>query len=371
MSRKGEHAGTLADEGVNSLLLRVTCLFWLVAKLMGWRMFTTYRTFPTVAAFEWLNGTPSVIHTALFLITIFVVIALLLAGGNRHLLTVLLVAEVLLCLLDQNRWQPWEYQYVFIILIFRVNVHRPRLIHAAIAFLLAFTYIYSGLGKLNEGFLVTTWNNAILKHFLKVQASSTSGLYYAGYFLGVTELLAGAGLLFSKSRRASAVILIVMHLFILLFLGPFGLRFNIIVWPWNVAMILYLYLVFIRRANDVTRFKALFARWNLVVILCWAVLPAFNFMGYWDNYLSSNVYSGKIPKMIICVSDTSKCRPLRRFLYASSSAKICAGEMKINVQNWAMTETNVPVYPELRVYETIQKTLRKQYPLAGFSFVYY
>jgi len=36
-----------------------------------------------------------------------------------------------------------------------------------------------------------------------------------------------------------------------------------------------------------------------------------------------------------------------------------------------MTETNVPVYPEFRVYETIQKKLNKQYPHAGFSFIYY
>src|SRR6185312_9041869 len=147
----------------------------------------------------------------------FLLIILLFRPPNKYLLTGLLAADVFSCLLDQNRWQPWEYQYLFIIFIFMVNFNRQKIIPIAISFILVFTYIYSGLGKLNAGFLETTWTTTILKHFFKAPASFVNNqwLYLAGYLLGTVELLAGSGLLFSKTKKTSAIVLILIHLFVL------------------------------------------------------------------------------------------------------------------------------------------------------------
>ena len=363
----------LSDENINTILLRITCLFWLIAKLIGWKMYTTYRLFPTAPIFGWLDNVPSSVHTVLFLLSVLLIIILFIKPVNKYFLIGLLAADLLLCLPDQNRWQPWEYQYLFIIFIFIANVNRQKIIPVAVSFLLAFTYIYSGLGKLNMGFLETTWTTTILKHFFRAPASIANNhwLYFAGYGVGSIELIAGIGLLFSKTKKTSAVVLILMHVFVLLLLGPLGLRFNKVIWPWNLAMILYLYVIFVKKNDIAITFRPLIAGWNLLVILCWGILPSLNFIGYWDNYLSLSMYSGKIPKMIVCVSDTGNCKPLSGFFYKSNATKICSGEMKINIQNWAMTETNVPVYPEFRVYKTIREKLKKQYPLAGFSFYYY
>src|SRR5665213_2795813 len=93
-----------------------------------------------------------------------------------------------------------------------------------IIFLLASTYFYSGLCKLNEGFLHTVWTDMVLKGFFKLPGYfyGQRWVYYSGYLAGITELLPGIGLLFKKTQRLSARVLIAMHLFVLLLLGPIG-----------------------------------------------------------------------------------------------------------------------------------------------------
>jgi hypothetical protein len=59
-----------------------------------------------------------------------------------------------------------------------------------------------------------------------------------------------------------------------------------------------------------------------------------------------------------------------KFGYKNTDPKQSGCEMKIDVQHWALAETNVTVYPEPRVYEVIEIQLKKQYPSAGFNFIH-
>jgi hypothetical protein len=360
------------DEGINVSLLRITCIFWLIAKLIGWRMFTTCRTFPTAPLFEYFDHMPAAVHVVLFSLSVLLTALLLVFSKNKSLLTGLLIIEIFLCLLDQNRWQPWEYQYTFILVVFIVNTNRQKLVTTAFTFILVSTYFYSGLGKLNEGFLDTIWTKMFLELFFKVPApvALQHWVHYSGCIVGLTEVTAGIGLLFSKTRKISAWALILMHLFILVFLGSFGLRYNKIVWPWNAAMILFLCIIFLKKTPVIIDFKSIFGGWNKLVFICWGILPALNFVGCWDNYLSSGIYSGKLPRMVICIKDTGKCKPLLPFC-KSDYHNLCNGEAFIDLQYWALSETHVTSYPEIRVYKKIQKKLEQQYPDAGLRFFYF
>jgi len=360
------------DEDKNVLLLKITCLFWLVAKLMSWRIWTTYRSLPTAPLFEWFDHISPIIHTILFVLSLLSILTLFFRR-NIVLLTGLLIIEVLSCLLDQSRCLPWEYLYVFIIFVFIVNSAGPKYIAPCVGFLLISTYFYSGLCKLNEGFLNVVWTNMILTRFLRVTAniSDQSGVHYSGYLFGLMELLAGIGLFFVKTQVRSAQVLIVMRLGVLLLLGPFGFQGYEVLWPWNAAMILFLYFIFLKNKEDVLVFQAITQRWNKLILICWGFLPLLSFWGYWDKNLSSNLFSANLPGMIICVRDTSACRQLQRFCYKKDSRNICKGQAKIDIQTWARLETNVSVYPEMRVYKIIQDKLAKQYAAAGFSFVYF
>jgi len=335
-------------------------------------MFTDNRLFPTTPLFEIFDNVPGPIHIILFALSLLLLLLLIVLKKNKAVLWGLLMAEIFSCLLDQNRWQPWEYQYLFVIFIFIANAANQKLITVAFTFILISTYIYSGFGKLNEGFLQTIWAKMILHLFLKIPVLTATQhwLYYSGCIVGLMELAAGTGLLFLKTRKIAASILILMHLFILLLLGPLGLWYNKIVWPWNVGMILYLYIIFLKKAPVIIPFKSVFSGWNIPVFIFWGVLPALNFVGCWDNYLSSGIYSGKLPRMLICIKDTSKCKPLQKFC-RKDLLNTCNGEAVMDLQYWAMAETNVAPYPEIRVYKKIQWKLEKQYAGAGLSFVYF
>jgi hypothetical protein len=370
MTRIKSHFQT---EEINVLLFKTACIFWLTVKVMGWRMWTTGRLFPTAPVFESLDQIPSVIHVFLLALSLLCIMVLLFFDENKFIMPGLLIVEICSCLLDQNRWQPYEYQCLFIVFIFLSNANKPKLILTLFTLILASTYFYSGLGKLNSGFLHSIWVQIILKSFLKVPSNVIANhyLYNAGYLLGLFELVAGIGLLFSKTKKVAAIALILMHLFILLLLGPLGgLNYNIIVWPWNMVMITYLYLIFIKQQENAFTLKQAFTGWNKLVFVAWCILPAFHFIGYWDGFLSASMYSGRAPRMIICIKDTSNCRELHAY-YGKEAYKICNGQAYIELQNWAITETNAIPNPEMRIYKIIQKKLEKKYPAAGLSYFYY
>jgi len=357
----------------NILLLRITCLGWLFAKVLSWRIWTTNRLLPTAPVFEWLDYTPAIIHTVLFATSLLLLILLLFLQKNKLCLIGLLGVEVVLCLLDQNRLLPWEYQYLFTIFIFIINSKNQKHIPSVITFLLVSTYFYSGLSKLNESFLQTVWSRMMLKAFFRIPANITAQnwVHYSGYLLGAIELLAAVGLLFVKTQVKSVWVLILMHLFILLLLGPFGLHGYRVLWPWNISMILFLVTIFLVKDDGTIVFDSITMGWNKVVILFWGILPAFSFFGYWDKNLSSNLFSADVPKMTICVRDTSACKPLQRFCYKKDTPNTCKGLAKIDIQNWAISETSVSAYPEIRVYKRMQAKLEKQYATAGLNFVYF
>jgi hypothetical protein len=74
--------------------------------------------------------------------------------------------------------------------------------------------------------------------------------------------------------------------------------------------------------------------------------------------------------MIICVNDTDKCPELKRFVIRRDITGTCNGKSKIDLQAWAIIETGVNAYPEIRTYDVIKRKLEEQYIAADLSFVY-
>src|ERR1700744_3775502 len=171
-----------SEENRSNTLLKVACLFWLIAKLMSWRIWTTYRLYPTAPVFNDLSNVSPVIHLILFTISILLITSLLFKQ-NRFLPAGLLITEILSCLLDQTRLQPWEYQYIFVAFVFLINFNKQGYIIPALAFIMASTYFYSGCSKFNSGFLQEIWTKSILHSFLKISMASTRirFVYFSGY----------------------------------------------------------------------------------------------------------------------------------------------------------------------------------------------
>ena len=359
-----------------ALLLRITCFFWLLAKVISRKVWGSDRFFPVVPLFGFLDNVPGWVHGLLFGAALICLVLLIIKPSGKYLLPVLIIIEICSCSLDQNRWQPWEYQYLFTIFIIAINRNNYNVARYAFTFLLITTYIYSGLNKMSIAFLHTIWDRMILTAFLKLPAhvAHNGVVYYSGYLLGIIECAAGIGLFFPRLKKLSAWVLIGMHLFNLLFLGPFGLKYNKIIWPWNVVMIVYLYILFIRKDSvpiSFSHFYQLRKGYNKLVILCWGILPAFSFIGWWDNYLSSSLYSGRVPTMAICINNPDSLTSLRPYFSKTDTLHICDGAALINTQSWALKEINVPPYPEQRVYKKIQEKFSQKYPGVQCKYVLY
>jgi hypothetical protein len=348
-------------------LLRITAVFWFIAKIISFKVWTTNRIFPVVPVFDAVDNMPGWVHLLLLGLSLICVLLLAAKPQIKLLGWMLIGSELCSIMLDYTRWQPWEYQYLFILFIFLVNKDEKN-IRIGIGFLLAALYIYSGLQKINIDFLLQIWDNMILNSLFHLSHATrvNSIIFYSGFSLGIIEFCAGAGLLFKRTQKTAAVFLIIMHLFNLLWLGPLGAKYNIIIWPWNMAMCIYLYLLFIN--NRIISFRSIFVKWNIIVLIAWGLLPALNFAGLWDNYLSGSLYSGKLPLMAACIDSETALKP---YISIADTKGFCPDKSLVKLQAWALKELNVPPYPQERVYKKIAKKLHQLYPgCVCYAYIY-
>ena len=359
----------LPQKSIPAIILRIVCGAWLIGKLVSYKLWLATRLFPLAPVSDTLTNAPAWVHAGLFFAGLAAILAVMLFPAKRGLLATVISLELLSCLLDQNRWQPWEYQYLFITAIFLINAGKEH-VGRLIAFVIAAAYLYAGLNKLTPGFLSSVWADLILRHYLHVPGHIIGNrwVYNAGYLLAMAETALAIGLFIKRTQKLSAYFILAMHLFIILFLGITGIRHNAVVWPWNVALAALVYLLFIRDHTQVIDRTMLLKGANNLIWLCWGLLPAFSFAGLWDNYLSSNLYSGRQPFMLICVADTNAVAELKPYL-EKDGHQLCSGQAVINVNRWAFTELHVPPYPQQRVQRQLKQVFNAHYPQAGARFL--
>jgi hypothetical protein len=349
-------------------------LFFLAcSKGISWKVWIADRIFPVVPPFKFL-AVPSIVHLILFIVSLSTLLALLIFPSNKKLQIGVIVIEVLSCLLDQNRWQPWEYQYIFIILALVINYKNDKTALASIAFIFISIYFFSGLGKMNPLFSQYL-RNVIVGFGIFHESNSriyNMLFYHVGYLLGIIEILLSIGLLFSRTVKAAAIFLILMHLCILVIFGPLGINYDKIIWPWNIAMIVCLYILFIRSNPEVISLQLIKPGWNKLLIVLFGILPFLNFFGYWDYYLSASLFSYRAPDMYVHIHNQEKCKELQPY-FSIYKNKLTAdtNTALINIREWSFKEMEVPAYPELRVYKSIKQQLLKRYPDLDATFIVY
>ena len=124
-----------------SLAMRLVCLFWIAAKLIGWRVWLKERLFPVAPVFEWCDW-PAAMHYILFVCSLGAIALLFFKPFSKTMLIALVIVELLSCIADQNRWQPWQYQYLFTAVICLINFKEAKKTIGCIAFVMAATYLW-------------------------------------------------------------------------------------------------------------------------------------------------------------------------------------------------------------------------------------
>jgi len=276
------------------------------------------------------------------------------------------------CSLDVLRWQPWEYQFLFFLLIFIINRNNAKTLYSAIIFVMASTYIYSGLHKINGGFLHSVWDFMILQEFLGVSAAKIMQfkLHYLGLAIPVIEALGGLGMLFVKRKLLPVSVLIAMHIFIIALLLSRGVAYVSVIPQWNTAMILFLLLFYYRESYQFT-FSSIYAKKNKLVFLFWGVLPALSFVGLWDNYLSSSVYTGNMKHMDVCISNIAPVAQMQPYFVKKDRRNLCDGNARLKLYEWAIKETRVLPYPEDWYFKRFKAKYERMYPGTNATFIVY
>jgi hypothetical protein len=220
----------------------------------------------------------------------------------------------------------------------------------------ACTYIFSGLQKLNLNFVENDfpW---LIQPITNLFPSTTSLLRVFGMIVPFVQVAFGVGLLTKRFRSASLIVAIAMHVFILAMFGPLGLDWNDVVWPWTAAMAIFDIILFANESEcSIADILWTQRRLSLVVVLIvFTVLPFLSFFNLWDSYLSAALYSGNLTEAEIYLTDAGNAS-----LPASikqRSVRTSADTSVINLQRWAIEDLNVTPYPETRVYKAIAKTV--------------
>lgn len=339
-------------------IVRCVALCWLITKLICYPLWMADRFFPLAPVNEILLKAPAYLHTVIFCLSL-ICLVLLVIVPRKQMAIALLLLEAVACLLDQNRWQPWEYLFLFFLAAF-VFIKDIKSRDFSWQLIIIGFYFFSGLSKCNSNFIIQVWKEQYLKQ-LSGMVHADAVLLRMGYVLPLLELGSAVALCFKRSTRVGVMVLIALHLINLVVYGLFASSTSSTLLPWNVVMPVLLVLLFYREGVSFSKreiWKPLFIK---LVLLCWWIIPCLQLAGVWEcKYFSGSLYSGKTNYMYICTEDLSARLRLTDYFIFTKYLLPCS--TALSVYQWGIKEMKAPPFPAEGVYETIALRWNTWYP---------
>ncbi|MDR3571854.1 MAG: hypothetical protein P4L81_06740 [Candidatus Pacebacteria bacterium] len=349
-------------------------IFWLkaivaigfaFAFLMTINLWLNVRSYPLAPA---IQGLPLIGHP--FDILLFATLLLLLgcvfvAARPRPYIWAFLAILALLCLYDQNRWQPYIFMYAFLFAAlgaysWKSNdaAGKSRALNTA-RFIVASTYLYSGVQKMNPGFVHEVWP-WLLSPLTHAYPSFAAPVLMLAYVAPLVQVGFGIGLLSKRFRKQALILAVLMHVFILAMIGPWALDWNTVVWPWTIAMVCFDLILF--GGVDDFSYRDILSPGNSalhwIVLLLFGIMPIASFFNLWDSDLSAALYTGNLTQGYVHVSTIGKAElPASVQQYAISDG---TNDYVLPIKSWALGDMNAIEYPETRVFKTIGASLCSQ-----------
>ena len=327
--------------------------------LLSYKLWLSDRFFPLTPVFDFLPSISNPVDWGvIYIVAVFIALNFVYPSGKK-LLFILIAVLFILALLDQNRWQPWFFQYFFMLTAFAITSHSKLIFDETetrlkiLQLIIAGVYFWSGIGKFNSGFYneVVPWLTHPFYQFLPKNLDFI--IEYFTFSIPFIELFVGIGLFHRKTGKMAIIFAIITQLFILITLSPLGYNYNFVMWPWNIAMIFFVVLLFFNLpVVSLSNLKVLLKSHavKMIFLLFW-LMPFLNLFNLWPAYLSSSFFSGNTNEGTVYLSDKSASflpQQLTNYLDNENTPNI------INIKSWSMKELNVPAYPEKRVFNSIK-----------------
>jgi len=367
-------------------LRRLTMFAGLVLIGATWRLWTPQTIFPRVPSFRAFGSLPAAFEWVCFVLLVAATAVGLcapeLSRARRTGLVLFVIALVGMALADQHRLQPWAYQFAIVALILSVSSAKRGL--ALLRLLVISIYFHSALSKCDYSFLHTQ-GQTFLSALVEVFGGSTDGwpigtkTVLAGFF-PVGEFLVAIGLCIPRCRRWALYAAIIMHLLLILIVGPWGLGHKPGVLIWNLYFIGQDLVLFStlsqRRSNRRKAYEinsprsgqsALLrtARAGVdMIVVAVLLLPFLEPFGRFDVWPSWGLYATKPERVNVFVDSVSVERlpeSLKRYVGPSQFAD---DNHRFYIDRWSFDALNVPLYPQSRFQVGVALALAEKYELA-------
>jgi hypothetical protein len=254
---------------------------------------------------------------------------------NFSLLCLLLV----LAFFDLNRLQPWLFHYILILIVFcSIRKDTKSIAIPSLQLLFCAQYFWGGIHKFNPYYFseVVPWFAAPL--------GGGGFFHFIAFLVPALEVFIAIGLLFRKTRMASLVIATLIHVFSLYVVGPLGHNVNVVIWPWNLTMIAFIWLIFFRQEYYFINIIHIWRKPSVTLLaIVTLLLPVLHVFGQWPASLSFNLYSGNTENGVLFLGEG-----VREMLPEEVSSLV--NNNKIYIKEWAMKELHVPGWVEKRAY---------------------
>jgi hypothetical protein len=315
---------------------------------ISWRFWTPYRTFPVVPYLNFLN--PSQLSVVVFA---FACIGLVIACTQKYRalgLGAFLFGTAFLVLEDQSRLQPYIYLEMIIALGLLWHTLKGASL-TSIRMALVCVYFWSGAHKLNVNYFshVFPWVlfGGRITHGLSFLAYHPTILKTMALLSALMETGAAVLLYYPAMRKFGIAMVIIIHVTALLLIGPLGLNYAPVVWPWNFAMMAYTIILF-WDCNE--RILHVGDPIQAVTIVLFGILPALNLFSMWDAYPSFHAFSGATVDAYLEIATEKKGELPPAALRAMTGNRIY-------FTNWSLSDAKTSAYPAKRVYRHVFRQL--------------
>ncbi len=339
-------------------LYNVTLLGFLSGLAVTYRLWMAESEIPAFSLFPAIPGVVSTILSTVLVVSLIVQLFF-----KRWLLFPILsiVTTVFLCLLDVNRFQPWVYFYVVLLLIFslfpfqyyRFKSWEP--IIQSVKWVLILLLIWSGFNKLNMHYFeeVAEYTVSGLAPIFGISASS---LKYLAWPVPVIQIVGVLFLFIGQLKRIGLVALVVTQLFaVVLINGVNG--WNMAIAPWNLTVIALLIIGFSSAHRGVTLYT--FKRLPFLKVLLFSVgtLPFFQSI-ISISPLNFSLYSGKALYGFVYIEKNNLQK-----IDLPEEAVIDVGTFyMVDLVRWSDQVYHLPLYPSERNFELLEKYFAANYP---------
>jgi len=346
-----------------NIIRKIIAACFIIGILLSIKLWHTNRYFLTIPVFDFIPDSSIYISYTLLILLLISLGLVFLSSNKKYIIATLSILFVLL-LQDQIRWQPWVYIYSLFLIPFLFDNSIKNGIKKVNYFqiILIGVYVWSGIHKLNSNFIELIYRSVLVDLFQMDNEVLTTSVLQFGYIIPVIEILMGIALISPKTRKIGVVIVVLSHLLILFYISPIGINYNTVIYPWNIAMILFTVLLFWNKQNRIVilgESNLKYRTTNIAIVILFWILPSLNFIGKWDNYLSFSLYSGKTSNFYILIKDTEIEKidtSIYKYYYRNIDG--LSGGKIIDIGDWSFRELNVPCYPETRILKKLSERLQ-------------